>query len=277
MPVPTLTPTLLLQDNLNQLREQVKAKAARIPKTDPATYNKQIGQLQSEFDKQHKKILELGTQFDQIDKLAQSGLIPRENADEAMWRMLVPTEVAKAMFPKTSETGSQAPLSPGTLEGKALNEGIGSFTNAAPIQGNWNPFVVNYRKQEDLIGKYKEWQDYIGYHSRPDVQQRQLDIQWDSAMKGDSTNKWNPKDPEIAALRSKGPIGQAVRDKVYGAPPISPPMATVTPLSQEVQKEVAKQKPEMVQVYKPDGTPIKVPKSEWTAQKSAALSEGWSE
>lgn len=276
MPTPQLTPQLLLQSQLKQLQEQTKAKEQLLPKGDPVTYAKQIQQLQVDFDKKKKAIVDLGQQFDQISTIAQAGLIPQENADEAMWRMLVPTEVAKAMFPKQTSEG--APLSPSALTGKPMTDMMTGFMNATPMQGNWSP-TPNHFKQEDLTKQYVAWRDLIGYDQRPSVQQNQLDTHWDRTMQVDPRYKWNPANPEVAALRSKGQIAQTIANKYYrkpsGTTPV--PQETATPFSQHIEQQINKQKPAMVEVTRPDGARIRVPKGEWETQKSAAISEGWKE
>jgi hypothetical protein len=44
MPMPTLTPQMILQDQFAKLREEYKAKGESIPKSDPENYAKQIQQ-----------------------------------------------------------------------------------------------------------------------------------------------------------------------------------------------------------------------------------------
>jgi len=271
MPMPTLTPQMILQDQFAKLREEYKAKGDSIPKSDPENYAKQIQQLQGEFDKRKKDIYAQGSQFDQISQLAQAGLIPQEDADRAMWKMILPTETAQAMFQPESRN---TPLSPGSLNAKSMTGSVSQFAGAAPEQGRWNPLSENRFEQPDLIKQYQAWRDFVGYDARPPVQQKQLDIQWDDMLAADKRYRWNPKSPEISALRAKGSISKAAAAAVLPGTPMAGTPKT-SPFVQQVQ--ASKPAPEKITVTRPDGSQVSVPKTEWLQQRTTALSEGWKE
>lgn len=262
---------MVLQEQYRKLQTETKAKESALPKSDPELYSKQIQGLQKEFDKRKAEIFSQGEQFDQVDMMVQAGLMDPQVADETKWRMVLPTDIAKNMVhPEAQGT----PMAPGTLASKAMVGSIGQFSQAAPEQGRWNPFSENRREQKDLIEQYKGWRDFVGYEARPPVQRRQLDIQWDDLMAGDKKNKWNPKSPEISALRAKGSIARAAAAQVMPGTPMAG-IPKTSPFIDHVNEQ--KPEPKMVQVQRPDGGLVEVPANEWQQQKEIALSEGWKE
>jgi hypothetical protein len=283
MPTPTLTPQMVLQEQYRKLQTETKAKEAAFPKSDPELYAKHIQGLQKEFDKRKAEIFSQGEQFDQVDMMVQAGLMDPQAADETKWRMVLPTDIAKNMV----HPGAQGtPMSPGSLTNKAMVGSIGQFSQAAPeqavgkffstspIQNLKDWFTPNYRSQSDLVKQYRAWRDFVGYEVRPPVQQRQLDIQWDDMLAADKKNKWNPKSPEISALRAKGSISRAAAAQVMPGTPMSG-IPKTSPFIDHVNEQ--KPAPEKIEVMRPDGTPVKVPKTEWLQQRDIALSEGWKE
>lgn len=281
MSMPNTTPQLVLQGQLQKLQRDYSQKEKSLPRdnVDPVEYNKEIVRLQKEFDSQYDYIAELGGQFDQTQLLVDAQLIPADRANEAMWRMILPSQTAQAMFDKPKGSDAGTPMSVATLTGKPMTRSITGFAEGAEKRGTWTSLVKDYTKQEDLIKQYSAWRDFVGYESRPAVQQRQLDIQWDDMMTADKSNRWNPKDPAISALRAKGPLTRAAAvtpkpgTPIVGTRGVSP---FVTHIETKLNDKPINPSP-LIQVMKPDGTSVRVPSKEWEKQKTVALSEGWKE
>lgn len=269
MPMPTLTPQMVLQEQYRKLQSETKAKEAALPKSDPEAYAQQIAVLQKDFDTRKAKIFSQGEQFDQIDMMVQAGLMDPQVADSVKWRMVLPADIAKNMVqPEPQGT----PMAPGTLTSKPMSESITGHAQAATMEKPW--FSRNYYPQDELIKQYQSWREFVGYDARPPVQQQQLDYQWDAMLAGDKKYKWNPKSPEVAALRAKGPIAKAAAAQVMPGTP----MAGI-PKTSPFIAHIAEQKPEpqLITVQRPDGEPVEVPANEWQQQRAKALSEGWKE
>jgi hypothetical protein len=130
--------------------------------------------------------------------------------------------------------------------------------------------------QDDLKKQYLGWRRDVGYDAKNNVVKGQLDQIWDDKMKEDSNKIWDPKHPDIQSLRATGKLGSAYGNKNQNAPLVNAGQKS-SPFITHVQDKVQAQTPAMVQVKKPDGSIVKVPKGEWESQKEAAIRSGWSE
>lgn len=227
--LPKGTPQDVLQRDLQSAQKQIadnyNARLSRIRKTpmsdrDFAThYNKLAGSFKDDMRKIGQPFQQKEQQMRTVRQLVQQGHITQEKGDEAVWRMVLPQETERAMFARDT-TSKTSPLSPTQLAsyGKSAAEFV---EPARETDRFWGPIPKPYMlwhkfSKDNLIDQYKGWQENIGYANLSPVRQRQVDIQWDDYIKGQGIEEWNPKDPKVRALRSKGRLAKAA------APSITP-------------------------------------------------------
>lgn len=169
-----------------------------------------------------------------IQTLMESGQIASDAGQEAVWRLILPSETEKAMF-QTADRGR--PLSLSQLRAREPEEeitkieaSIGEFVEVAPTIPKLLTLERNEPKtKEGLINQYRKWRRYLGFESLEPIVQRQYDDEWDAYMAGDKRfdEWWSDKTRhelivEIKALRTPGKIGKIMRGRITGADGISP-------------------------------------------------------
>lgn len=195
------TPYSILDNQQRQLQDfyesqEQQLRMRRLPK---ARHNAEIANMQSGYEAQKFRITSMRTQ---LDNIRESDIDPTLR-DEAMWKLVVPPEHAAAMFPTVKKPTERVPISPpGLVSHKEL---IQQFAEAAePVKEWFTREKLEPRTQENLIKQYVGWRETIGYTNYTPGQQRQLDIQWDDLMADRPKYKWDPKSPNIRALRTYG-------------------------------------------------------------------------
>jgi hypothetical protein len=295
MQAPAATPHLVLQDQLDRLRQEFSAKAQQVSATQlpDDEHNATIQGLQKDFDKQYKSISDLASQFEQTQKLADAGLIPADKAEEAMYKMILPKETIDVMFPTGGQTNNRA-MSTGELTGKPMQSVLSGYANAAPKteKAGFNPMWLlggvpgamaglgrgqrkTIRSQKDLVKQYQGWREMVGYDTKNAAVKTQLDTIWDDKMAADKSNTWDVNHPDIQSLRAKGALTAAYGSKNRNAPITG--NSKTSPFISHVQEQVVDSAPAMVKITKPDGSIVKVPKGEWESQKSEATKLGYKE
>lgn len=231
--LPKDTPQDILQRNSQSAQQQISDQYNRqlqvIRKTPMSDrdfalqYNKLAGSFKNDLQRATQPFEQKNQQLQTIQRLIQQGHITPEKGNEALWRTVLPQETERAMF--AQEARPSAPLSPTQLA--FYGQSVAKFVEPARVTDRfWGPFPRSYLKwhkfpKEQLIKQYAGWQEAIGYENLSPVRQRQVDIQWDDYVKGQGIKEWDPKDPQIKALRSKGKLTRAM------APNITPVARTI--------------------------------------------------
>lgn len=142
-----------------------------------------------------------------IQRLMNQGAIDQQAGQRAMWRLVLPAEAERAMFPGQP---SARPFSPGQLG--AYKKMMGEFAVAGKKEIRWGP---NW-SQESLIKQYIGARQQAGYDdpSWTATQRRQFDVEWDDLMLGEKEFQWDPKVPEIRGLRAAGKLQEAVAKQI---------------------------------------------------------------
>lgn len=223
--LPGATPQDTLQRDMRLAQQQVVdlynqqlqiVRKTRMSDENFATqYNKLAQKFQTDLQKATQPFQQKIQQMQTIQRLVQQGHITSERGKEATWRMALPGETERAMFPSIAKIAKPAaPLSPTQL--KSYEESAAEFVEAAKVTDRfWGPIPKPFTRwhkfsKEQLIKQYVGWQEYIGYLNLSPVRQHQADIQWDEYIRGQEIEEWNPNDPEIRALRPKGKLTRAV-------------------------------------------------------------------
>ncbi len=180
-------------------------------------------------------------QLQQVQSLVSQGNISEVAGREAMWRMVLPQETEKAMFP--AQEAQQTPYSMAQLMG-AVSESITEHADAA---GSDPAFWTRRSKEQNtrpgLLRAYAGWRELISYNQLNPVRQNQLDLMWDDYMKSDDRfDEWWVDDKkrkpisEVSASRPAGKIGRAMRNRINGSADY---LATqTTPLGASVRRQV---------------------------------------
>jgi len=226
--LPGDTPQDILRGNMQSAQKQVADQYNQQLKTLRETpmadkdfaqqYNKLAKSFQADVQKASQPFIQKSQQLQTIQNLIRQGHITAEKGAEAGWRVSLPQETERAMFP-SAEGRPPAPFSPGQLKtyGELAAEFVGAAEKTEPVARWWRigPFG-RYKKptKESLIRQYVGWQEQIGYANLPPVRQQQADIQWDDYVRGQDIEEWDPRDPEVMALRSKGRLTRAVARNV---------------------------------------------------------------
>jgi hypothetical protein len=280
MDMPETTPDLVLTDQVNELRRQFSEKEKMLSQSQlpDEEHNAAVAELQADFDKQFNSMQSTARQFQETQRLADAGLIPADKAQEAMWRMILPKETTSVMFP----AGGQRSMPVGELTGKPMTKTLNEFATGAPTQSEvgWHGWTSPLRgkiaKQADLVKQYVGWRQMVGYDTKNAATKTQLDGIWDDKMASSKSYEWDPSHPEIQSLRAKGALTTAYANKNKNTP-IMKSVTQASPFAAHVREQVEEKKPAMIDVFKPDGSRVRVPAGEWAKQKMTALQEGWKE
>jgi hypothetical protein len=225
---------------------QYKAK-----KIDYATASKQLNALKSNMDEYMKSTEMMKGQMKQTQLLADMNMIDPQQATYGMWQMVLPKEIASRVLPAAParpSTGSDAPFSPGALWGSGEKAGEGGYvpgikeyaSSAPNIQTGLGRMLPGApRSHESLVPKYKAWREFIGYEGLNPTKQNQVDKLWDEYMKGtDNYKSWNPQDPEVQKMRSRGPAASTLRTVPQASATVVP--QSRYPLAEGIRKEMPK-------------------------------------
>lgn len=208
-----------------QQQYNVQVKVLENTAMSDRDFNTRLLQLQASTKTQWNKIQytrrQKTAEMEQVQRLLRRGTEGMGREEEAGIRMGLGPEAEKLAFPK------QKFLSPSYLRSKGFRENLLGYANAAPDQKGfeWGP---PKKKREDLIAQYQRWQESELYHQeRSPQEQKQLDKEWDAAMR-ESTAYYSwfmDKNQRIlptavTALRSKGRIAEAMRSKVVTRTPM---------------------------------------------------------
>ena len=222
--LPADTPQTTLQRNLQSAQQQIAGQynqrlqtIRRTPMSDrdfSLQYNKLTQSFQTDMQKITQPFQQREQQLQTIQRLVQQGHITADRGNEALWRTVLPQETERAMF---APAGGKppAPFSPTQLTsyGESAAEFVEAAEKTVPVE-KWYRFgpIGRYERpaKDALTKQYAGWQEYIGYQNLSPVRQRQADIQWDDYIKGKDIEEWDPKDPQIKALRSKGRLTRAM-------------------------------------------------------------------
>lgn len=217
-----------------------------------------------------------------VQSLIDSRQIAPDAGQEAIWRLVLPSETERAMFQAAGRQGRQ-PLSIAQLFSDAMQDSIEDFADAAPGKPRWK-IGPPTKFKEGLVQQYLGWRRLQGYDdpTMTPIIQRQLDDQWDAYMLEDKFSTWwsnkERRKPitEVSALRATGKIGRAMRDRVTGVgmtTPLGQSIVTkrkVSPYSMETRRGISMgREPERVQV--PD---TGLPRPGNDPQKYAAIPSG---
>ena len=195
-----------------------------------AEFRKQAEKLNAKYknlmDRRRFQAEQQMQQFKSIKSLVNAGQISSDAGNEAMWRMALPEETERAMFPKEQAEGQ--PYSLQQLTGESITESIRTYAGAAPDKPGleWGP---PKKTKEGLVSQYLTLRSLASYDTLSIIRQRQFDMQWDAMMKSDEKYNtwWLNKEkrqpiPEIRAMRSTGRIGKAMRERITGTRNVSP-------------------------------------------------------
>lgn len=220
-----VSPTNVVEQDLTQLKDLYKRRVENIqsqfkgqPMTEDsvAQYKRTIFNLQSEYDVKKANIIKQQNQLQLIQKLIDQGAITSEAGQQAMWRLVLPSETEQAMFPKEpTERIGAAPYSPGQL--RAFQPTIEEFAQAAEtIPAFWTSRKKEKRTQPELIRQYLGWRQHYGYDDpkMTPTRRKQMDQEWDDYMAGEEFYEWNPRSPEIQALRPTGKLTKAAAPNI---------------------------------------------------------------
>lgn len=224
------------QDYLRQ-QYDVQVKVLENTPMSDSEFNTKLLQLQAGTKMQWNKLQyerrQKASELEQVQRLIRGGTRGMGREQEAAVRMRLGPEAEKLAFPK------QKFLDPTYLRSKGFRENLLGYANAAPDQRGfeWGP---PKKKREDLIVQYQRWQESELYHQEKSPQeQRQLDREWDMAMRESRaySNWFTDKNMRVlptavTALRSKGRIADAMRSRVV----------TKTPMASSISTQLNKQK-----------------------------------
>jgi len=131
------------------------------------------------------------------------------------------------------------PLTPAQLASPSMSKVMGVFIEVAPTIKKWNLRAKDEPKTgKGLLDAYREWKDHIQYDLYNPVQQRQMDQVWDLHMGMDERFKaWQSKKVQVdlKALRSRGRIGDAMKDRMVGKSSIGRSFETLTARQKRAQ------------------------------------------
>lgn len=165
-------------------------------------------------------------QVRRVQSLVSAGKIAPDAGQEAVWRLVLPSETERAMFQTAGRQQKPYPVS--TITSKAMMRTIQEFAEAAPGKPGieWGP---PEKIQEGLINKYNAWRELVGYSFLDPIRQHQLDQQWDAYMLGNKKyDKWwvdkEKRKPvaEVKAMRTTGKIGKIMRERLGVTPEVTP-------------------------------------------------------
>ena len=279
-----MNPREIAEQQYKQIHNQFSQQEDILMNTEMSDedFNNSMQQLQSKYTEVKSKFDASMAELDTVERLTQQGAITPEAANEAMFRMVVPSETAAAMFPRqATQRQPSRPLTPGQME--SYDESIGQHVQSAPSKDrpgwDWPQELISdwtdqkrfapKKSQSALTAAYMKWRDRIQYDVYEPHHQRQLDTEWDAVMASDDRFEWDASKPEVRILRTKGPIGSAIINKKFQTPTR---MSGNGPIQVGIAKQLPQQKTDQrVRVRGKDGKVGTIPAS----QLNEALKSGY--
>ncbi len=233
------------EEEFKHMRSQYDNEAralGRTPMSD-SDFNQRMNQLNTKhaglIEKFKFNSQQQTQQLEQIRVLVQQGNINPAAGREASWRLVLPQETERAMFPAQRAQAQPQPFSVAQMRG-AITDSIHEFADEAESDPAF--WIRRSREQKTvpgLIRAYTGWRELISYDNLNPVRQNQLDMQWDAAMRDDDRfEKWFSDDKkrrplsQVSAMRATGRIGDAMKKRVLGS--LS---ATASPIGVSIQKQ----------------------------------------
>lgn len=279
--MPPETPLLFLQNQWNEFlrpyKEQERAwqEQVRWGQMDAGTYTKLIAKATDEINAAAMRVGQQVTVIRQLQQMADMGLIPRDQAAQAVWYHALPENIRSIVFPRPAEEEAFSPekldkyyASVGdTISQEGKTERVGEpmpwkekllfVPPLTPLGAykRWQHSRVRRKTKAQLIEDYKRWRESIGYDTFSPTQKRQLDLTWDKWMAdqqypmvdkkgkeipGTATREftaWDPDDPDIRKLRATGRLSRAYAGDPVSSTPMFP-ADRANPLQQSVASEL---------------------------------------
>jgi hypothetical protein len=109
-----MTPQSVLEDEFKNTSELYKGLTSRLDQQNLSAfeYNKNIRKLQFEYDDKIRTIFKTKQGLDATQKLINEGFISAEDGKIAMWRLVLPDETLRAMFPNLKTPKDDRPIPP---------------------------------------------------------------------------------------------------------------------------------------------------------------------
>jgi hypothetical protein len=215
-------PFVILDQQMSQLKNNTRQQEMNIRRftTDKNAYVNRIYQLQNDYDEKRQGILSMRKDLERVQSLVSQGAISSDEGKKAMWRMVLPQETSRAMFPT-----KEIPAIPASQLSTEVQPRAEKYSNEAKGWGK--------KEQVDLIPKYQEFRDNVAlvfgspsYDALSPIEKRQIDAQWDLTQKS-LKNKWDPESASIKSLRAEGTLTKAAAK-------------LISPMAASVQKEAKK-------------------------------------
>jgi len=248
LPAQQRNPSITLKNRQDQEYEYLQsqytseARALEQATMSDRDFGQRVNQLNTKYTQLVNKFKfqaqQEAQQLQQIDMLVQQGQIDEAAGREASWRLVLPPETERAMFP--SQGAQATPYSMSQMRG-AISASIDEFAQGATDTPGleWGD---PKKEVGSLINQYMQWRNMTGYDNLNPVRQNQLDIQWDAKMRDeDKFEKWFTDDKkrkplaQVSALRPTGRIGDAMKKRVLGS--LS---TTISPIGASIKKEKEK-------------------------------------
>jgi hypothetical protein len=103
-----VTPYSIIDGHIKDLTTTFKSvvRGLQQQKLDARSYNQELGRHQDSYDQKISSILAVKNQLDVINKLMTTGQLDQNSGTQAMWKAVLPEDVANAMFPHTRKEDS---------------------------------------------------------------------------------------------------------------------------------------------------------------------------
>ena len=223
------TPYDIINTHLSRLKNEYQGLVKNIHDQTLTQHNYQQilnahQHYQDEYNQKKMSILGVKNQLDVINKLVISGQLDQNSGTQAMWKAVLPDDVASAMFPTTRKEDQFSMAQMHEISGKVNAKGEkipGIISNYAapenitpePNDRLWFTGRANEKRaQSVLLPQYKaaldETEAAIGM-PMTNLQREQFDNAWDYEMKQHNNYQWDSNSAEIQAVRAKGRLAQA--------------------------------------------------------------------
>jgi hypothetical protein len=198
-------PFTVLDTKLTQLNASVKIgeRALKTRRMTDKDFANEMYNLQDKYSAGVNALKQLRSNLMQVQSLVSQNKISKDEGNKAMWRMVLPEETSRAMFP--TAVGEDV-IPPSQLTSEVQKRAI-EYSDAARGWGSKN--------QRDLVPQYIKFRNRTalvfgaeGYENLSNIQRKQIDAEWDLVQE-DKGNEWNPRSPEIATMRTTGTLGRA--------------------------------------------------------------------
>jgi len=253
LPATQENPVDILQNNYAQTQQYLKSQydnelnAIQNQFLTDEQFNDQVNRLNAKYqgiiNRENFKVQQQVQEIQRIQALVDAGQITPDAGNEAMWRMVLPPEIEKALF--QAEKKPPTILSAAQITSPAMMKFISQLVEPAPtVHQFWTRRENEPKTRQGLIDQYLKYREAVGYGLKNIWVQRQLDMMWDSAMRADERckNWWIDPDekrtpiPEVQGYRAKGKIAEIMKQRMIGAP--IAPVNTMTPLATSVQQSI---------------------------------------